>query len=282
MPRRARRISGSYVRGSFRTARSAYRSRARTYSRRRHYKKRYPKFYKRRHSKAMSLKSHFLSISKISETGSRRSVTLRYANGGQLPIIQLPNTVAVSSYTFAINDLHYFLRSEGTNPFSPPTPIARKDEWFDFYRAWRVNMIEVSLTVTNTQDQPCYVGLVMGKDSHSAASSWPVNWSNTHAIMRANTYCAMKLMGNANSSSGTAHLSMTIPIAKATGNPTYAEDPDFQGVGGTSPASPAKYYAMYIVLWSSNGGNPAFTMEFPIDLKVNFFTTMWTPDLEID
>lgn len=274
MPRRYRQSRRRYARRRTWTrkrARSRYRGGRRRYGRRRR---------------------GFATKRMLTQPRNSRSVIYRYTNGqetgtaGALVNLQISSTQSVGVTTFALNDIHFFCRSQNGVANTAPTEIPSKREWYQWYTRWKVHLVEFTATIINSGTQnPYYIALIANptKQATGSVTSITSGWANYTTIFKTNKFSTYKILTDDVGKSNKATIKLRIPIGKLSGDTGYRIDEDFNGSNTTVGAgtSPPYVFTLELVVANMSGAGEASLRTFPCSITANLFVKHLSRSFEV-
>jgi len=265
MPRSFRRGRRRYARRRFRTMRRGRRSFSRG---RRGFRRR-----------------RWTRKSRLSITPQRKSVILRYVNTLETSQLAINNGNNSGDIIYCINDIYHFTRSQNAGVLAPNN-LPMRDEWFEWFGTWRVNMVEFCVQLQNFNNpQSYYCHLILSPNIYTVGgfpATLGLTWEQIHRISRTNRWTVCKLIGPSDSGNSRVTMKLRIPIGKALGiGSNYRSDVDFWGIGGSTPGSPAKQIAAFLVMTTIDGNNVSADTPLVLNCYVNFYISMFSRQLEV-
>lgn len=229
----------------------------------------------------------FKHVNSLSIPPVEQHLTLRVVNSSEIPYITIPNGASVGSIGFCCNDLWAFFRkSNSSNLAVSSTHVPNRLEWFEWYQRWRVDLCDMVVTISNTQSENFYFGIVIGNELRAGSQPpWSDTWSNTNIGMGTNRWTIKKRIGGQNSENGIQTIRMRFGIADRMGQGSEYRD-DVNTWGGlansdTPGTSPLNQLFGYILIWTQTGSLATADINLPIDIRVNLGFTAWRTQVEV-
>lgn len=226
----------------------------------------------------------FAGIRHLSLPAPKQQVLLRYV--GNTANVLYKAVIAAGSSTGHAHfgtDLHNLVKKAWGTVYASATVIPSKNEWFDWYNRWRVNMVDCVATINNEYSTRVWnVGWYIN-DVNDTFGDTTASWDEVNVASRSQTQWTRKTCTVAGGSKPKVSVRMRIPIARKTGNKAYSTDEDFiGGIAGTPGTSPSKGYNFFFYIWNDNGAAEASEITVPLDLRINLYCTMLARGVEID
>jgi len=183
---------------------------------------------------------------------------------------------------FCVNDIHHFLREVNGVTVAAPTEMPMKEEWASWYKQWRVNKVQVDIEFNNVQTGSGYVMIFVDPSNDTPVTVSNV-WQDLMITGQTQRQAVVKFFNSNTSSNSKVRLKYNLTCGKYMGNPSqYRGDAGWSGGIDTNfEVSPSKVINMAVLLMTNDGGNFASNYTVPMNMKVNFFCTMWSREGEV-
>lgn len=237
----------------------------------------------RRYSGVRRFRRRYATKRMLAPPRPRRSLIFRYGNAGDVPEGIIYNGQSVGWFSVALNDIHYPVRYDWSGgAMVAPTILPAKDEWFQFYARWKVNMVDISFDLSNrASGRNFYFGYILDSKKITVSANPGLSWGDLMLLCKTNMYCGMKFVGANGAANSRNIIKAKLPIAKAIGLSTYRTDLDYLGGSPTAPAtSPSKLVQLYLFIANEQGNAETTDMHFTMNLKLTFYCTMSGRDWE--